>query len=306
MKAILPAALLLAMFACGDRSAPAAPSPLPDGPPALLPVATARIDGVWIMNNQLGVDDPSLGVTGSVRRVPTTWTLVQSGSEVTGTSLRVAPFVVSDNGTITGTVTGNDVKLSWINVIELANANSCNPSTTNTAATMVVSGETMTGHLVTRQGGCASRTFGGQQYTFTRQAIPLPPQPAPAAIALAVTYRHRRSPNFQGSTGCSHHYTPSNLFIHIDGLPSPVRLAPADERLSRATIEGAWPGEHWMMFVDTDLCPVSEAGPAPYVTSGVSINGDELSRVVQLQFPGDADRRPALAFTLSADGTVEP
>jgi hypothetical protein len=238
---------------------------------------------------------------------PTTWTLVQSGAEVTGTSRRVAPFVVSDTGTITGTVTGNDVTLTWVHVLELANPNSCNPSTTQTTATMVVTGDSMTGPLVTQLPVCGSRVFGGQQYTFTRQATPLPAQPPLEPITLSVTYRQGPPPAYQLSTGCTHHFAPSALFVNMDGLPVPVRLSPVGERVLTATIAGAWPGEQWITIIDINLCPPqgsNETGPGPYVTSGVSVNGMQLSRVIQLQVPGSAAGVPALAFNLSDDGTV--
>ena len=301
MKAFFPSALLFVMFGCGGDTAPTDPTPI--APPSEV---SGRIDGVWVMESASGADDPSFSPAGSDPHVPTVWTLVQSGSEVTGTSLRIAPFVVRDTGTLTGTMTGSDLKLTWVNVIELANPNSCNPSTTQTTATMVVTGDSMTGHLATRLPVCASRSFHGQQYTFRRR--PLARQSSPTPIALAVTYRHPPPPARPGSTGCTHHFSPGSLFINMDGLPSGVRLAPVGERLSRATIAGAWPGEHWIMFWDIALCPPEGAGgtgPGPFVTSGVSIDGVELTRVVQLQL-GFGDRRPALAFTLSADGAVQP
>jgi hypothetical protein len=42
------------------------------------------------------------------------------------------------------------------------------------------------------------------------------------------------------------------------------------------------------------------------VTSGVSINNVELTRVLELPVPGVARPLPSLAFTVLADGTVRP
>jgi hypothetical protein len=225
---------------------------------------------------------------------PTFWTLVQTGTEVTGTSRRIAPFVTSDTGTLTGTATGDNVTLTWVNTVELSNPSGCNPSTTQTTATMVVTGESMTGRLVTRLPAC--RSFAAPRYTFRRAKLP---SRWPTPIDLVVAYQQGPAAAYQLSTGCTHHYGPLHGWVQMDGLPVDVRLSAAGERLWTARIAGAWPGEHWIAIADIGLCPsndTSDIGPGPYATSGVSVNGVPVTRVIQ--------GRLALAFNLSEDGTV--
>jgi hypothetical protein len=289
----------LPMWGCsGERAMPAAPTPLPAPPPA----GTASVDGVWILDNPA----PGGGQ-------PTTLTLVQLGSDVTGTAVRVAPFVVSETGSVTGAVTGTTFNLTWVNVVDFANPGSCNPSTTTITGAITVGLYSMAGFLAPRGGTCAGSRVPAGNYTFTRQEFPLPPQRPPVPIILAVTYRPAPFPAHQTDTGCTHHYGPGNRFFNIDGVVSAMPTFAADG-LFHATIRGAWPGEHRVSLYDTNLCPpngTTNWGTAPFVTSGVSINGVQLTRVVLFRSPDVAGQPPAasfpvMPFSLAADGSVQP
>ena len=292
-------ALLGLLMGCsGERTAPGAPSPLPAPPPA----GTASVDGVWVLESPAGG-------TGQ----PTTLTLVQLGANVTGTALRVAPYVVSETGTVTGAVTGTTFNLTWVNVVDFANPGFCNPSTTNITGAMTVGLYSMTGFLAPRGGTCAGHRVPAGTYTFTRQESPLPPLRPPVPITLAVTYRPAPFPTYQIDTGCSHHYAPGSGFFNVDGVVS-IRPTPGADGLLHATIAGAWPGEHRISIYDTRLCPPNGStswGTAPFVTSGVSINGVQLNRVVLFRSPDipgtpPAPSVPVLPFSLAADGSVHP
>jgi hypothetical protein len=169
---------------------------------------------------------------------------------------------------------------------------------------MSVSGDSMTGSLFTMQPVCANRTLNGQ-YTFARQTTAVQPQPPPAPITLSVTYRQAvPSPDWSRDFGCVHHYGPADLRVYMNGLSTgTVKLSTVAERLFQATVAGAWAGDNWIRFLDVKLC---SPGKEPIPTTGVSINGVQLSRVIQLQSPGAAQPVPALAFSLSPDGTVRP
>ena len=104
--------------------------------------------------------------------------------------------------------------------------------------------------------------------------------------------------------------SPGNWTIESDWfrLASQIRFASVGERLFQATIPDASRGEHWIRFVDTNLCLGKDPNDPtePFVTSGVSINDVDLTRVLSLVVPGSALPRPGIAFTVSADGAVRP
>ena len=86
---------------CSGSSTTPTPTPAPP------PTPPVNVTGTWIL--QTGLLDQT-----------TTWTLTQSGSDVTGTATRVAAFVVSDKGTITGSVSDSTFTFGWDNITEYA------------------------------------------------------------------------------------------------------------------------------------------------------------------------------------------
>lgn len=139
--------------------------------------------------------------------------------------------------------------------------------------------------------------------------IPTQPTP-PSPTTLSVLYQQAAPPSdWQTATGCTHQYSPLNLSVRTDwkdwGQAPNVRLDAVSERLFQGSIAGAAVGEHWLMLVDVTLCRPA-GSTEPFVTSGVSLNGVELRRVIQVQESAAASPRPALAFTVSMNGTVQP
>jgi hypothetical protein len=293
VHAVRPIALLSVLLCgCGGGVTPAAPEPIPSAPAVPAPVF-AKIDGVWIMDNPPDWSGP-----------PMIWTLVQSGAEVTGTTVRTAPFVVRDSGTVTGTASENQFKLNLVHVIETANPSGCgrNSSTTPNEGVLNVTraGDLMTGFIVrTDPRACGLRVFTGQQHTLRKQTMPLPPQPAPAPITVTVTYRPGPYVDYVRDSGCVHHNLPLHLSIflsHATGGGASGSLVDAGGGVSQGTIAGAWPGEHRISVIDIGLCPPNGQPWSPWARSGVAVNGVPLTRTLQ----------SSLLFSLSANGSVQP
>jgi hypothetical protein len=102
------------------------------------------------------------------------------------------------------------------------------------------------------------------------------------------------------------------LWIQTDWIESTtvgqspsIQLEGVDDPVFRATITNAPTGAHLIRFVDITLCRPNDPRE-PFVTSGVSVNNIDLTRVLELSVPGAAQPSPALAFTILGDGTVQP
>jgi len=134
-------ALLVGSIACS----PAAPTPL-------------DLTGTWVMENPIGVTDQT-----------TRWELSQSGSKVTGTSSRTAPFLVSDTGTIAGGVSGASFTLQWDTTTDFGGSGACRVVTTSTTGLLTIADNSMTGVLTsTPQPPCASRS-SATEYSFRKR-----------------------------------------------------------------------------------------------------------------------------------------
>jgi hypothetical protein len=89
--------------------------------------------------------------------------LTQSGENVSGTVSRTASFVVSDRGTITGTVVGNEFRFRWVNVTDYGGESFCSVVTTVITGGLTIVGTSMSGPTSSMiQPPCAARVSLGQ------------------------------------------------------------------------------------------------------------------------------------------------
>jgi hypothetical protein len=101
-------------------------------------------------------------------------------------------------------------------------------------------------------------------------------------------------------TMCYHHYAPSNLKVSTSWGDT-LFLQKLDEHRYAVSFPNVPTGRDlWLSFIDIDLCADSST-TAPFATRGVSINGVQLRRVTTT-----SEGSPAVAFTLSREGTVVP
>ncbi|MDP3939331.1 MAG: hypothetical protein Q8R92_14500 [Deltaproteobacteria bacterium] len=129
-------------------------------------------------------------------------------------------------------------------------------------------------------------------------------QPPGAAREVAVSFEYVQQNEASGSsdpnwTHCIHSYAVSDLVLYTSWGPS-VSLEPIEGRRLAARLEAVSAGERqWVMLYDIALCDI-DPGREPLVTRGLSANGVQLTRVIQV------DGHPALSFSVSPDGTVQP
>jgi hypothetical protein len=98
------------------------------------------------------------------------------------------------------------------------------------------------------------------------------------------------------STGCAHHYAPSQYSIEsswgartrLDGSGRAIDLGPAP---TGRTL--------WVRVIDVTWCLVEPVSPV--ARAGVRLNGVELTRVADVE-----GQLPALEFSLEGDGRVLP
>lgn len=143
-------ALALCVLACGGSpSAPTAPT-------------TPSVTGRWVL-----VNPP--GVVGQV----STLQLTQVGADVTGTWDRVAAFVISDKGPVSGNVSGSDFRFTAQIVTEYTprfpgdEISLCHITTTFVGGTLKVSDGSMTGLVGANASECAARPSTAME-TWTR------------------------------------------------------------------------------------------------------------------------------------------
>ena len=116
------------------------------------------ITGTWVLENPTGVTDQS-----------TLWELHQSGSSVTGTSLRTAPFLVSDTGAISGVVSGSAFTLQWETTTDYGGSGACRLVATSTTGTLTIAAGAMKGTLTSSpQPPCISRPSVAE-HTFRKR-----------------------------------------------------------------------------------------------------------------------------------------
>jgi hypothetical protein len=152
--------VVLSFVGCNehDASSALAPTPIPSPAPAPAPtpppvISPANVEGVWIFQDS---------TTTSSRT--DTWTLIQRGNDVSGTTLGVNP-AFTYRGTITGAVNENRFKFEWIIPQSLPDGTPCGP--TRATGTMTVSGDSMSGRI-TDSPGCGGR-IGITDHTLIRQ-----------------------------------------------------------------------------------------------------------------------------------------
>jgi hypothetical protein len=127
-----------------------------------------------------------------------------------------------------------------------------------------------------------------------------PAAPEPASVSLQLVYTSPSPdslPPMSPDAGmCAHHYAPSNLALETSWGET-GRLQQVTDRVYSLQSAGVPAGQdHWLSFVDITLCPTG----TPRVTQGVTINGVELTRVI------DRSGIAAMAFRLDASGRVVP
>ena len=99
----------------------------------------------------------------------TTMVLTQSSSTVTGAVSTIAAFVVSDTGSISGTMVGTSFTFRWVDVANYGGSATCDVLTTFVDGTLIVADNSMTGNMSsTPQPPCATRGSSGS-YTWIRQ-----------------------------------------------------------------------------------------------------------------------------------------
>lgn len=121
----------------------------------------------------------------------------------------------------------------------------------------------------------------------------------PAPKQMSFIYQETAVPpsNVSADPMCPHNFSPADLTITTDSRQavSPTREGPTHS----VTLPTPGAGEHWLYVVDIKYCGERPSCPTP--TTGVSLNGKPLTRQVQV-----AGSCTALAFTVSADGTITP
>jgi len=127
-----------------------------------------------------------------------------------------------------------------------------------------------------------------------------PPASREVAVAFEYLQQHQPAgPENPNWTYCVHSYALDDLVLSTSWGASET-LEPAGERRFGARLEAVPSDEaQWVMLHDITLCDV-DADREPVVTRGLSANGVELTRVIQV------DGHPALGFAVAPDGTVEP
>jgi hypothetical protein len=136
---------------CGSSYAPTAPTTT-SVVPTVPPPPTPNVGGRWDLVNPPGVE-------GQV----TILELTQVGSDVTGTWERVAAFVISDKGPVSGNISGSNFMFTARIVTEYTprfpgdEDSPCHITTTFVGGTLAVNGGAMTGLVRADASQCVPR-----------------------------------------------------------------------------------------------------------------------------------------------------